>query len=220
MNSKVLVYVEGPSDKASLYALLAPVIAMKAQEGISIRFFETPPGDRKESVLTKVPIKAANILINDPHSIVVAMPDLYLRNKGFPHENYAELVQGMNRIFDEALTAKGQADRPNCKERFKVFCLKYDLEALVLAATESLKNRLGVRSMPIKWRIPVEDQNHDCPPKRVVEALYESYGKRYRDTVDAPIILGASNYQEIAQKCNQCFMPFVNFLNALTNETV
>ena len=44
---RVIVYVEGPSDKAAMNALLEPLLEQKRQEGISIEFFETPAGDRK-----------------------------------------------------------------------------------------------------------------------------------------------------------------------------
>jgi hypothetical protein len=195
--------------------MLEPLVQGKAQIGIGIFFFEAPSGDRKRSVLTKVPVKAANILINDPHTIVVALPDLYPRNKAFPHETCADLVQGVTEMFDKALTAKGHAADLQLKDRFKVFCLKYDLEALILAAEGNLRDRLGVRSLAVTWHVPVEDQNHDRPPKRIVEELFHRHGKRYQDTVDAPVILGACDYQKVAARCNQCFKPFVDFLLAL-----
>ncbi len=215
MKSRVVVYVEGPSDKAALCALLAPLIEHLRGKGVAINFFEAPSGDRKVSVLTKVPWKAASILINDPCSIVVAMPDLYPRNKGFKHETFDELVQGMNGIFVSALESKKAESNLNLKDRFKIFCLKHDLEALVLASEEGLKNQLGVRSLVVTWHVPVEEQDHGCPPKRIVEHLYQSHGKRYKDTVDAPLILGASDYQDVADKCPQCFRPFVEFLLGL-----
>jgi hypothetical protein len=96
-----------------------------------------------------------------------------------------------------------------------VFCFKYDLEALILAAEEALKDRLGAKSLSVTWRIPVEDQNHNCPPKHIVEELFTKHGKRYQGTVDAPLILGASKYQDIAERCFQCFKPFVQFLASL-----
>jgi hypothetical protein len=88
---KVLIYVEAPSDKAGMQELLLPLIDEKRKRGIAIEFFETPEGDRKASVLTKVPVKAVNILKNTPECIVVAMPDLYPRNKVFPHSTIQEL---------------------------------------------------------------------------------------------------------------------------------
>jgi hypothetical protein len=78
-----MVYVEGPSDKLAMQELLHPLLEQKRQAGIDINFFETPEGDRKASVLTKVPIRAIRILQNNPDAIVIAMPDLYPRDKAF-----------------------------------------------------------------------------------------------------------------------------------------
>lgn len=113
------------------------------------------------------------------------------------------------------MQAKGLADDARIQERFKVFCFKHDLEALLLAAQHELAHRLGAKSIAVTWRVPVEDQDQDQPPKRIVESLFAERGKRYRDTVDAPIILGACQYQEIADRCPQCFRPFVEFLTGL-----
>jgi len=212
---RVMVYVEGSSDKAAMNALLEPLLEQKRQEGVAIHFFESPSGDKKASVLTRVPLRAVNIILNDPHSIVVAMPDLYPRNKVFRHETVEELAEGILKNFDDALRAKGVVDDVRPKHRFKVFCFKYDLEALILASEKALKSQLGARSLDPMWRIPVEDQDHERPPKRIVEDLFRRYGKGYKDTVDAPLILSASNYQEIAERCPQCFKPFVEFLAGL-----
>jgi phenylpyruvate tautomerase PptA (4-oxalocrotonate tautomerase family) len=70
------VYVEGPSDKAAMEALLRNLIAEKSGQGIAIRFFEAPSGDKKESVVKRVPERAVSILRNVPNSVVIAMPDL------------------------------------------------------------------------------------------------------------------------------------------------
>jgi hypothetical protein len=78
-----------------------------------------------------------------------------------------------------------------------------------------LLNRLGVKSLNVTWRVPVEDQNHERPPKRIVEELFAKHAIRYQGTVDAPLILGASKYQEVADRCLQCFKPFVQFLVGL-----
>jgi len=212
---RVVVYVEGSSDRAAMLALLGPLLERKRQEGIHIDFFESPEGDKKTSVLTKVPKRAAVIVRNDPSAIVVAMPDLYPKNKAFPHETFEELKAGILKNFDEALQARGRKGDARLKDRFKVFCFKYDLEALILAAKEALRDRLGVKSLSVTWRIPVEDQNHRRPPKRIVEELFTQHSKSYRDTVDAPLILGASKYQDIAGQCPQCFKPFVQFLASL-----
>ena len=156
---RVVVYVEGPSDRAAMIALLAPLLEQKRQEGIGIDFFESPEGDKKTSVLTKVPKRAAVIIRNDSSAIVVAMPDLYPKNKGFTHETFEELQAGILKNFADALQAKGRKIDARLRERFKVFCFKHDLEALLLAAKGALGDRLGVTSLKVTWEIPVEDQN-------------------------------------------------------------
>jgi hypothetical protein len=198
-----------------MLALLGPLLEQKRQEGVNVDFFESPKGDKKTSVLTKVPKRAATIIRNDPSAVVVAMPDLYPKNKGFIHETFEELRAGILKNFADALQAKRGKIDTRLRERFKVFCFKHDLEALLLAAKEALGDRLGVKALKVTWKTPVEDQNHDHPPKYVVEELFMKHGKRYQGTVDAPLILGASKYQVIADQCPQCFKPFVQFLASL-----
>ena len=214
---KVIVYVEGPSDKAAMQSLLRPLIEQKRRKGITIDFFESPSGDKKKTLLLKVPIKAANILLNDADACVVVMPDLYPKNRGFRHETVEELQRGILYSLRKILKSKGAKNDDRFEGRFKVFCFKYDLEALILASKEALEDRLGVKSIPTSWIEPVEDQNHDLPPKRVVEALFRQCGRKYVDTVDAPIILGMMEYSRIVNRCPQCFKPFVEFLEGLEN---
>jgi hypothetical protein len=217
---RILVYVEGSSDKLAMEALLAPLIEEKLQQGKSIEFFavkgndNSRGGDAKNDLLTKTPIKAVGILSNDPNSIVVILPDLYPKNKGFNHETFPELEDGIIKNFEKALQKKGIDDN-RIKKRLKVFCFKHDLEALILAAETELSSILDVDALPRTWIIPVEDQNHDVPPKRIVEEIFIKYNKRYKETVDTPLILGLANYQEIAERCPQAFKPFVEFLENL-----
>jgi len=212
---KAIIYVEGSSDKLALEALLNPLIEQKLQEGVTIEIFETPEGDRKASLLTKVPHKAINILMNDPTAVVAAVPDLYPKNKGFPHETYQDLVRGLTSRFEQACQKKGHQPDERINRRFKVFCFKHDLEVLILAAEESLCAQLGVASLGVSWRKPVEDQNQDHPPKYVVEEIYRRHGQKYKGTVDAPLIFRGVSYHQIAERCPQCFGPFVEFLENL-----
>ena len=211
---RVIIYLEGPSDKLALSVLLEPLVQRKLQQGVMIEFFETPDGDRKLSLLTKVPIKAVNILLNDPSAIVIAMPDLYPYNKGFPHETYPQLVEGLSARFEKALHSKTGTVNARDARRFKIFCLKHDLESLILASEESLKVRLGGQ-LRVNWHKPVEDQNNTRPPKYVVEEMYRQHGEKYKDTVDAPLVLHGVDYQVIAERCQQCFKPFVEYLENL-----
>lgn len=212
---EVIVYVEGPSDRLAMEALLGPLLQQKRKEGVVIKFFPAPPGHNKESVITKVPQTAVNIIRSDKYSIVVAMPDLYPRDQPLPHETFDELKVLILNKFDNALRDKSAEDDIRLKDHFKVFCFKYDLEALILASEKALKSRLGVDRLNITWSEHVEDQDHDHPPKRIIERLFKEHGETYQGTEDAPLILGESDYQDIAEKCPQCFKPFVEFLTGL-----
>ncbi|MBH8577741.1 DUF4276 family protein [Nostocaceae cyanobacterium CENA369] len=217
---RVLIYVEGPSDKLAMQALLGSLIDDKFQQGISIEFFPVKGsdnnrgGDAKKDLLTKTPITAINIIRNQPDSIVVVMPDLYPKNKGFEHETVQELENGIINIFNQTLQSKEINDN-RLIERFRVFCFKHDLEALILAAESELIDVLGIQTMPITWIRPVEEQNHDVPPKRIVETIFQQCGKKYLGSVDAPRILGSARYQDIAELCPQAFRPFVDFLESI-----
>jgi Domain of unknown function (DUF4276) len=208
---KVIVYVEGPSDRRGLEVLLEPLLLEKANEGVCIEFFPSPSGDAKASLLIKTPIKAANILLNDPATSVIVMPDLYPRDKAFAYETFQELRDGIYERFEAALRRKGASDSP-IRDRFKVFCFKYELEVLLLAGEEALREQLQLPSMKVHWRIPVEDQNHERPPKRIIQPLFAQRGMEYIETYHAPLILAKCRYEEICSRCPQCFAPFVRFL--------
>jgi len=213
----VIVYVEGASDKKAMEVLLDNLIEEKREQGIAIHFVEAPPGDKKQVMLSKIPIKAANILLNNPDAIVIAMPDLYPKNKCFKHETVAEMSAGIKGNFTEALRAKGQRGREYLYlDRFKVFCFKHDLEALILASLDALRRYLNDIQISEDWIVPVEDQDHDNPPKRIVEALFRQHDRKYHDVLDAPSILRLSSARDIANKCPQCFGPFLDFLENLS----
>ncbi|MEH2418128.1 DUF4276 family protein [Nostoc sp.] len=214
---KVEIYVENTSDKYGIEALLSHLIEEKLQQGIRIEFFPVKGnnndrgGNAKKDLLTKTPTKAVDIIRNNPTTIVVIMPDLYPQNLGFDHETIQELENGILENFNQVLQSKGITDN-RLRERFKIFCFKHDLEALILAAESQLITVLGVNSLSRTWTRPVKDQNHNVPPKNIVEELFRRCGKKYKGTVDAPIILGNARYQDIAEQCPQAFGLFVEFL--------
>jgi hypothetical protein len=199
-------------------ALLAPLLEELRQHGIQIHFFTEESGDRKKALLLKVPEKAVSILRSQPRGMVVVMPDLYPKNRGFPHETFAELDRGIREKFRAAMQRKRINHPADLESRFKVFCFKHDLEALLLASPEALAARLGVLALPRTWGSAIEDVNHDRPPKRVVEDLFARRGQRYQDTVDAPVVLSNSSYRTVAEVCPQCFKPFVEMLTALRGD--
>lgn len=207
------VYVEGPSDVASMQALLAPLVEQKRQQLVQITFYPVPKGDKKKWLLLEMPRQAPLILKRRSQTIIIVIPDLYPRNKGFDHETPAQLSAGLETRVETALRENSLDMR--LKERFKSFCFKHDLEALVLAAHTSLASYLNIKSIPAKWTRRVEDLNHQHPPKRILEQLFKEAGRFYRESVDAPLILGRADYRALAEACPQCFQPFVAYLERL-----
>ncbi|MGO8674124.1 MAG: DUF4276 family protein [Capsulimonadaceae bacterium] len=212
---RVIVYVEGPSDKLAMEEVLRALVVQKYTAGVQIEFFEAPAGDKKESVVIRVPQKAVNLLRNDPSAIVIAMPDLSPKNKGCPHETVEELKAGIMANFDRALKKHG-IDDVRIRDRFKVHCFKHDLEALLLACEDELKLRLNADKLLLTWHTPVEDQNHVRYPGIVVDELFNLHGAVYKGTVDAPLILGMAGLHHLVDNCPQCFKPFVEYLESLT----
>ena len=88
---KVIVYVEGPSDKYAMEALFANLIEEKRQGGITISFNHPSRGDAKKELLLHAPLRAVNVLSNDPNTKVAIVPDLYPQNKGFEHSSFEEM---------------------------------------------------------------------------------------------------------------------------------
>lgn len=207
---KVLVYVEGPADQSALDKLLEPIVSEGRSRGVGIRLI---PLRGKGHVLDDSPRKAADHLSEHPGDWVFALPDLYpmaaydgTRNA---HQSFTELEQLLvNRFIARANKVRvTEAARTH----FRVHCLKYDLEVLLLAASDALRQRLGTNeAIRGRWRNPVEDQNDQAPPKRIIEALFEKHQKRkYIDTTDAPWILGRASLEVVTAACPQRFAPFV-----------
>jgi hypothetical protein len=214
----VLVYVEGPSDKYALPALLRPIVEAGARKRVGIQFI---PTNGKELLLTNVARKAADHLSEHPADWVFALPDLYpmahFHGTSSQHHSLAELRKVIDRDFKRFATElKLSAD---VRGHFRVHCLKHDLEALLLAAVAQLRSRLKTGDhLSSAWKLPVEDQNDSNPPKRIVEVLFSRYLKRdYQDTVDAPWILGRASLDEVLKACPQCFAPFVKDLRPLVS---
>jgi hypothetical protein len=213
---KVLVYVEGPSDKQALAGLLEPLIRRKRRQGVYIQFINR--GSKGNVVSDTLIEKALRFLQSEPEGRFVILPDLYPPNQGVvPHETVDELVNGVHDRFHE--TAEDwTVDSTEIVDRFHVFCLKYELEALILAAEEALRDHLDTDIFSSTWIHPVEDQNHDKPPEEVVREIFHENNEEYTKTVDAPEILEAAEHTKIAERCPQQFQPFVDLLTSLGEE--
>ena len=212
----VLVYVEGPSDQAALQALLKPVIDEGQRRRVGIRFLVLKD---KASILNDSARKAADHILDHPGDWVFTLPDLYPLSvyDGTPnaHRSFPELEALLTKKFCARAQRIGL---PREKySRFRIHCLKHDLEALLLAAPIQLRHRLGTSDgLRDMWQKAVEDQNDDRPPKRVVEDLFNKYRKkRYVDTCDAPCIPRQACLDEVVAACPQRFAPFVSDLRIL-----
>lgn len=207
---KVLVYVEGPSDRTALEKLLRSLIDQGKRNHVGINFI---PLGNKEKVLNDSPRKAAAHLADAPQDWVFALPDFH------PMEAHGSLA-GLRRLLMDRFTERAAGLPAAVRDHFWVHCLKHDLEVLLLASPEALRQRLKTQDqLKGAWRQPVEDQNGEQPPKRVVERLFDKYRKKpvYQDTVDAPWILERAKLEEVRKACPQCFATLLGELEALTS---
>ena len=186
---------------------MSNVIDLAAEKGNSVKFI---PLNGKEPLLNKGPVRAVNILRNRPNSWVFLVPDLYPPNKPFYHETFEELKMELEERFLTEIRRKNIDAR--ILGRFRVHCFQYDFEVLLLASDRLLFQRIGAKPAPAKWIVPVENQNHGKPPKRVVESLFSEAGKKYKDTSDAPWILERSDVRDLMEKCTKRFKPFMDDL--------
>ena len=205
----VVVYVEGKSDQQALTTLLAPLLERCAANGTRVDFI---PLEGKARLMGMSPGRAVNILRNNPNAVVVALPDLYPPNIGGPHSTDGELRKLLTRGFRTTLRSKVGDER--MATRFHVHCLKYDLEALLLAAPDALAAHLGVEAVPVTWTVPVEDHNHGDPPKRVVERIFAQHNQIYQAAVDAPLILRRADCARVVEACQQSFKPLVELFES------
>jgi hypothetical protein len=217
---KIVVYVEGPSDVAALMAVLRDVLAEAHTKRAGISFLKM---GGKTALLDQVPRAAADHLAQHPRDWVFALPDLYPMSsyRGTPneHASFEDLEKLLRGRFEARAAGAHVSD--DARRRFRVHCLKHDLEALLLAAPDSLRRRLGTTdSLRDAWRKPVEDQDDERPPKRVVEELFKKYRRKpgYVDTSDAPWILERATPKEVVDACPQRFAPFVADLRAAVGE--
>jgi hypothetical protein len=216
---RVLVYVEGPSDRMALEALLEPIIRDAGRRRVGIRFLVS---NDKASILRDSGRKAADQLADNPNDWVFALPDLYPMSSydrtPDQHRSFAELERLLMKRFTDRAERVGVSEF--ARSHFRVHCLKHDLESLVLAAPDALRQRLQTQdALDSHWRKPVEDQNDTRPPKRVVEALFQKYRRkvRYTDTIDAPWILKRASLEAVVAACPQRFAAFVAELKALAD---
>ena len=197
---KVWIFVEGKSDVQALSALWSGWKQRLSKKGWGIQLI---PLESKSKYFRSIGPRAVEKLANDPHDLVVGLPDLYpnrdYANTAYKHDNLAELRAVQTRLVTQNLRKKGrQTDR--YMARFYASALKHDLEVLLLAATSQLQSRLKIR--PSGWRQLPEEQNQDRPPKKIVEELFRRHLNRpYREITDSAAILRGADLREVARQC-------------------
>jgi hypothetical protein len=191
---KVWVFVEGESDRIALNTLWASWRTGLGKKGWGIQIH---PLDDKSRYFRKIGHRAAEKVVNSDSDLVIGLPDLYpnaeYSHTEFKHADLPELKAVQTRLVQNALLTVFLLSPTNAQARLARFfpsALKHDLEALLLAAVDELRQTLGTEETLGKWRHPVEDQNQQKPPKYVVEELFRTKkGRCYRDTVHARAVL-------------------------------
>lgn len=191
---KAYIYVEGEADKLALEALLSGYREQLKQQRHGISFIVL---GNKDAFFVKFGPKAAARLVEGVRDCVVALPDLYPNQpyRGSPSEHadlpaLQTILGGLVRHALRDVYCLRAVDVRQCLGRFHASALKHDLEMLLLAAWPRLAEQIGQDLNRRGWRSPVEDQDQDRPPKRIVEAIFRTRtGRAYRDTLHAPAVL-------------------------------
>lgn len=193
---KVWIYVEGESDRLGLGALWTNWREQLRTAGHGIKII---PLGSKSRFFRKIGHRAARQLYDNNENIVIGLPDFYPNREyigtSFEHRDLTQLMSVQKNEVSNALQNKFGVNRTQVQqllERFLPSTLKHDLEMLLLAAQEQLRSYLGTTDCLGNWRNPVEDQNQNNPPKRIVEELFRTKSRikrAYRDTRDASAVL-------------------------------
>jgi len=192
---KVWVFVEGPSDRIALESLWKAwkERLREKRHGIAII-----PLDDKSRFFRKIGHHVAEKLVGGAQDVAVGLPDLYpsaaYNSTIYKHDSILELQRVQVSEVKRALREVYRQQDPSVQQllqRFLPSALKHDLEMLLLAAKQELAGYLRVPGNLGSWREPVEDQNQQRPPKRIIEELFRTKkGCAYRDTLHAPAVLG------------------------------
>jgi len=194
---KAWVFVEGLSDQLGLEAFWKPWRERLRTKGQGIKII---PLKNKANFLKKFGQHAAEKLAASGDDLVIGMPDLHpivsYAATAWAHSDAATLKNVQAKAVRAALTTT-QGFHPKRADaamaRLYPSLFKYDFEMLLLAAEDALRKTLGTSERLGDWRVPVEDQNLDRPPKRVIEEIFRTKSttrSTYRDTRDAPAVLG------------------------------
>ena len=186
----VWIFVEGESDRLALEALWARWRELLKVARWGLRFI---PLQNKSQFLRKIGPRAAEKLANNKDDLVVGLPDLYPNREYdktlYKHDDIDELRKVQKELVKRNLTDIYHLSPTQIEkklERFYPTALKHDLEMLLLAAKDELRDTLNTPDALGNWCHPVEEQNQTKPPKYIVDELFKKYKKQaYRDTVHA-----------------------------------
>lgn len=203
---KVWVFVEGPSEVRALDAMWSKWKTNLGNKGCGIKLISLT---NKPKLLKNVGQRVVEKLLNDNSDVAVGLPDLYpsreFANTEYRHRSTEELQELQKRLVRQALNRYGVrgTDIVSYMSRFYASTLKHDLEVLLLAAPEQLKDRLDVSNLTRSWRHPPEEQNQDQPPKRIVQALFRRHRRRksYSQILDSVAILRDAELQDVTEQC-------------------
>ncbi len=193
---KAWVFVEGPADELGLEALWEGWRRRLRERGHGIKVIQL---NGKSRFFKRFGRDAAEKLAANECDLVVGLPDLYpalpFEPTQFKHQNIADLREVQERlVLDGLRETQGMSVEESRRriERLHASAFKHDFEMLLLAAREELRAVLETKDQLGNWRQPVEEQDFEWPPKRIVEDLFRTKTKRkrsYRDTTDAPLVL-------------------------------
>lgn len=191
---KAWIFVEGPSDVLALKELWK---SWTQRLRIKRHGIELIPLDTKSNFLKKIGPRAGRILAENNDDLVVALPDLYpvdpFQQTIWNHSDAESLKQLQRRLVKNSLTKLYGLNREKAEVRISRFLpavFKHDFEMLLLVCHAALRSVLQTDDRLGNWRLPVEDQNNNRPPKIIIEELFQSKLKRkYVDTIHAPRIL-------------------------------
>lgn len=196
----VWIYVEGRSDEIGLSALWRDWKSSLHKDGHRINII---PLNGKPNLFKQIGGRVADKLYGSETDIVVGLPDLYpnmdFEKTMFKHRDLTELKEVQIREVSTGLKKIYDLDNDKIRQLLKRFyptALKYELEMLLLAAQDKLRSYLGTTEHLGDWHKPVEDQDQNQPPKKIVERLFRTKSQKkrsYRETRDTHAILSKVN---------------------------
>lgn len=213
---KIWIFVEGESDRLGLQSLWRNWCAQLRLAGHGIKIISLTS---KPHFFRKIGPRVAEKLYANNEDIAIGLPDLYpnqpYAGTRFEHSDMTQLQSIQKREVSNALERVFDVNRPQIRQLLKRFlpsALKHDLEMLLLAAQDQLRSYLGTSENLGNWRNPVEDQNQNNPPKRIIEELFRTKTRTrrsYRDTIDASAVLqNVTNIRKIVySESNQIKCP-------------